>query len=203
MEGPALKRPKLQLADLSLKDWNLWSHNLEILQHHLPNGCLCNIGVLELQRPMFSSSSNSPEESSHLKISAATDNRFLRDYSLQFISTLNMLIDTALKQQFNGFICKKIMDMASDLSMDEGTWDMLIGYLDSTDKFITSATSKCLVSLLVWTRLPNLNEVIDELFNNVMITTDNPLKLSHILDVIGKVSCIIFIFYYCFVFRQG
>jgi hypothetical protein len=185
MEGPALKKPKLQLGDVKRDDWLKWSRNLEKLQNNLLDGCLCHVETLELQRPILPANGEMPQQSS--SSAAVMDVRFLKDYTLQFITTINLLSETALKQQAKGFMCKKIMDMASGVAMDEGIWEMLIEYLDSFDNFITFATSKCLVSLLMWTKLPNLNEIFDELFKSAMITTNNPLKLSHILEIIRGV----------------
>lgn len=179
MEGPALKRPRLQPGTVTTENWTKWSENLATLQTKLLSGCLCHTDTLELQRPLLPSTR--PAE--HLGVSA----EFLDDYALQFISTMNLLSNTALKQQATGFICRKVMDMASGIAMDEGTWEMLIEYLDSPSKFITLATSKAFVTLLLWTKLPNLHEIFDELFKSVMVTTNDPFKLSLILEVIRGV----------------
>jgi len=189
MEGPALKRPKLQIGDVKEDDWFRWSTNLETLQTNLLSGCLCSVETLELQRPILPADGELPifQSTSTSSPLLNLDLRFLKDYTLHFISTINLLSETALKQQTKGFMCKKIMDMASGVAMDEGIWEMLIEYLDSPDNFITFATSKCLVSLLMWTKLPNLNEIFDELFKSAMITTNNPIKVSHILEIIRGV----------------
>lgn len=176
---PALKRPRLQPGAITSDDWTKWSENLATLQTKLLSGCLCQTGTLELQRPFLMK--NRPAE--HFDV----DPDFLDDYALQFISTMNLLSSTALKQQATGFICRKVMDMASGIAMDEGTWEMLIEYLDSTNKFITLATSKAFVTLLMWTKLPNLHEIFDELFKSVMVTTNDPFKLSLILEIIRGV----------------
>ncbi|CAL8139522.1 unnamed protein product [Orchesella dallaii] len=178
MEGPALKRPRLQPGTITSDDWNKWSENLATLQTKLLSGCLCHMETLELQRPFLPKS-----KPGNLDV----DRTFLDDYALQFISTMNLLSSTALKQQATGFICRKVMDMASGIAMDEGTWEMLIEYLDSPNKFITLATSKAFVTLLMWTKLPNLHEIFDELFKSVMVTTNDPFKLSHILEIIRGV----------------
>lgn len=179
MEGPALKRPRLQPGTITSDNWNRWSENLATLQTKLLSGCLCHTDTLELQRPFLPSS----RPAGHLDV----DPEFLDDYALQFISTMNLLSHTALKQQATGFICRKVMDMASGIAMDEGTWEMLIEYLDSRNKFITLATSKAFVTLLMWTKLPNLQEIFDELFKSVMVTTNSPFKLSLILEIIRGV----------------
>lgn len=178
MEGPLVKRPKLLDEALSEQgDWLCWYKNFESVQCNLLTGCLCQMGEIKLQKPIFSSLIE-PE------VIRRSSPEFPSNYTLQFISTVQLLCELAVSQRGIGFICAKVFQITSSVSADEGVWETLLQLLGSSDIYISYTSTKCLSSLLIWTRVPTVSQVFDELLDSVVTGDSNPLQITHSLEVI-------------------
>lgn len=148
------------------------AHDLMELQQNLLNQCLCCMSESSLRRPFRDKPS---------------DTSWTRDRILQFVGSIQLLCDIAMKQTSRGFVCARIGDVVEALTRNEhGLIDRLVELSSHSDRFVCFAASRALSGFLLVSKTNVDPYWLQNLAENALSTTQ-PRQMCFSLDVIRRI----------------
>jgi len=177
MEEPAKKKAKRSVEDSN--------EDLECIQKCLLNQCLCSLSDSSLWKP-FQTIKVLREEDGNGYCTTYVAN-WSRDRTLLFVSSVQLLCETAIKQNSRGLVCSKISDVCDSLIRNEhGLVDNLIELSAHSDQYVSFSSGRALSSFFLVSRAHVDPRWLDRLAENA-VSTSHPQKMSFSLDVIKRV----------------
>lgn len=175
---------------------------LSIFQRQLThNRCICELSEKILKTPFEYYSGNNMngrnrnENSGTRVVYMKPLKHWPEEFLLKFLSNLQLLFHVYLKQNANGQVCGKIMDLCDQLTRDENFFAELIELCNTnsnTSTFVSFVSSKIITNFLIiikedidhnWIR-----KVVDNMFSYEQLDCVVAKKINFNLDII---KCII------------
>lgn len=173
-----------------LKSTNNNSTDNEMLQFQseLVKQCLCGVTERILRKPFQSHYS---QDTSGVK-RIATLNEWPITKLLQFLSNIELLFEIYLKQNANGNICGRIMDVCDALIRNEhNLTDEILDLCDHNNKFVTFLAGRVLSSFLVIAKHNMedcwLEKIINNLFSFERLDFIAVRKINFSLEIIKRI----------------
>lgn len=171
MAEPVKKRLRVD-GDNEVDEEELAAHDLMEFQQNLLNQCLCGMSESQLRRPFRDKPS---------------DTSWTRDRILQFVGSIQLLCEVAMKQTSKGFVCSRIGDVCDALVRNEhGLIDRLVELSTHPDHFVCFAASRALSSFLLVSKSHVDALWLQNLADNAL-STSQPRQMCFSLDVIRRV----------------
>lgn len=158
--------------------------DLQMIQQHLLNQCLCPISEANLRKP-FQGSRHVVEDQGQFRIPTLAE--FSRDHILMFVSTFQLLCEVSIKQTAKGLVCSRVSDICEILIRNEhGLIEQLIEFSSHSDPFISFSVGRALSAFLIVAKA-NIDISWLETLTSNTIFSSNLKEISFSLDVIKRV----------------
>lgn len=178
MEEPAKKRVRLTADDSANED-------LELLQRNLLGQCLCSMSESCLRKPFQGMKLITEDDMQGCRTAVIAE--WNRDRTLQFVSSVQLLCEVAIKQNSKGMVCSRIGDVIDALIRNEHHLvDNLIELASHPDRFVCFSASRALSAFFLVSRAHVDPRWLDRLTENA-VTSTHPHKMSFSLEVIKHV----------------
>lgn len=177
MEEPVKKKQRVENNE---SDTNMLV-DIEQLQNKLLTQCLCSLSEASLRRPFVNATIETADNLRPAMLSEWDTN-----YTLKFLSALQLLFDLAIKQNVKGVMCKRVADICDALSRNEyGIIDQIVDLSCTSNKFISFAASKVLASFFIVTK--DTMEISLNRLTQSLVDTNSPSQMLFTLDVFKRV----------------
>ncbi|KAE8752369.1 hypothetical protein FOCC_FOCC000841 [Frankliniella occidentalis] len=171
MAEPVKKRLRVAGND-EAEEEDAAAHDLMEFQQNLLNQCLCCMSESSLRRPFRDKPS---------------DTSWTRDRILQFVGSIQLLCEVAMKQTTRGFVCSRIGDVCDALTRNEhGLIDRLVELSSHSDRFVCFAASRALSAFLLVSKTNVDPFWLQNLADNAL-STSQPRQMCFSLDVIRRI----------------
>ncbi|XP_075214148.1 protein lines homolog [Lycorma delicatula] len=177
MDEPA--RKKLKLQDDGIND------DLELLQRNLLGQCLCSVSESCLRKPFQGMKVITEDDLQGCRTAVVAE--WNRDRTLQFVSTVQLLCEVAIKQNARGLVCSRITDVIDALIRNEHELvDHLIELGAHSDRFVCFAAGRALSAFFIVSRAHVDPRWLDRLTENAVKST-HPHKMAFSLEVVKHI----------------
>ncbi|KAJ1519970.1 hypothetical protein ONE63_004202 [Megalurothrips usitatus] len=171
MAEPVKKRLRVAGKD-EAEEEEATGNDLMEFQQNLLNQCLCCMSESSLRRPFRDK---------------PTDTSWTRDRTLQFVGSIQLLCEVAMKQTSRGFVCSRIGDVCDALTRNEhGLIDKLVELSSHSDRFVCFAASRALSAFLLVSKTNVDPFWLQNLADNAL-STSQPRQMCFSLDVIRRI----------------
>ncbi|XP_073988378.1 protein lines homolog [Rhodnius prolixus] len=160
--------------------------DLETLLKNLLGQCLCTMSESMIWRPFRGLKLLRQEDSQGYCVTYIAN--WSRDRTLLFVSSVQILCETAIKQNARGLVCSRISDVCDALARNEyGLVDFLIELSAHADRYVSFVSGRALTSFFLVSRAHVDPRWLDKLTENALSTT-HPQKMPFSLDVMKRVT---------------
>lgn len=173
---------------LKLTNSNSTDNEMLQFQAELVKQCLCGVTERILRKPFQSRYSQDTNGVKRI----ATLNEWPVTKLLQFLSNIELLFEVYLKQNANGNICGRIMDVCDALIRNEhNLTDEILDLCDHNNKFVTFLAGRVLSSFLVIAKHNMddcwLEKIINNLFSFERLDFIAVRKINFSLEIIKRI----------------
>ncbi|KAL1457534.1 hypothetical protein WDU94_007752 [Cyamophila willieti] len=154
--------------------------DLELLQQSILNECLCPVSESTLRKSFRGRHADSDQYSTIVT-------EWNHERILQFVSSVQLLCETAVKQNAAGSVCSRIGDVVDFLIRNEhGLIDQLIQLSGHNNAYICFVAGRALSAFFLVSRIHVEPRWLNQLTENAL-TNVNPSRISFSLEVIKRV----------------
>lgn len=183
MEEPVKKKLRIVDYDDDDDDEEDAVSDIKHLQTSLLAQCLCDIPESSLRKPL----TGSTIETSNGEYRSRVLSDWESDETLEFISTLQLLFDVAMRQNARGVMCSRIKDVCDTLSRNEhGIIDQIIDLSSTNSKYVSFAASKTLAMFFVVARESDEATWLERVVH-LLVNTHSSSQMLFLLDVLKRV----------------
>ncbi|KAF5304624.1 hypothetical protein FQR65_LT07906 [Abscondita terminalis] len=156
-------------------------NNLDVFQNALIQQCLCGVSESVLRKP-FERMTGGDEVRTVSLLEWPTNNL------LQLLSNLQLLFDVYLKQNNNGHICSRVVDICGALINNEyNLIEQLLSLTETRSRYVNYLLSRVISSFLVITKTNLNNEWLETITGYLSLDYVDYDKMNFSLEVIRRV----------------
>lgn len=156
---------------------------LDEFQELLVKQCLCGISEELFQNPFEGYQLINP-----IGIRCGMLTEWPTSKILHFLSNLQLLFDTYIKQNNRGFICSKLLDLCNNIMLNEyNLMEQILSLCDTRNKYINFMSAKVVSSFFIIAKTELNNEWLETLYGFLTLDNVDYIKMNYTLEIIKRV----------------